>query len=192
VNADFKLLYRELVGLGADELNGVDPRTVEAQEAAQAAVIFNFLGTLKRAILRLTQNLSVYGTRGTRDLVEKWSGIVNDSLVVLERIGAQNVVSADQDDKSPWAVLAAITGMPRSTVKAYVVNARNGGELLKLAVGAYQALQDTNALDAEDRDTLYQLFFARKDLGDGAQNGLSVELKRHAGVLRENLTQLWP
>ena len=72
--------------------SGADPTTVEAQDAAQATVLFAFLPTLKRAILRLTQNLSVYGTRGTSALVEKWSGIVNDGLFVLERIGALNVV----------------------------------------------------------------------------------------------------
>jgi hypothetical protein len=192
VNAEFKLLYREVIGLAADPNSGADPKVVEAQDAAQAAVIYAFLPTLKRSILRLTQNMSVYGTLGTSSLVEKWSGIVNDGLAVLDKIGRTNVVSPDQDDQSAWAVLAAVTGTPRSTVKAYVVNGHNGGQLLKLVIGAYKALQDAKQLDDEDGRSLYDIFFTRRDLVSGQANSLSLELKRHAGVLQSNLTQLWP
>jgi hypothetical protein len=192
VNADFKLLYRELVGIAADDRLGADPEEVKKQEAAQAAVIYSFLGTLKRAMLRMTQNLSVYGTRGTATLVEKWSGIVNDSLAVLLEIGEKNVVSPDQDDKSPWSLLAAVTGTPRSTVKSYVVNARNGGELLKLTIGAYKVLQDDLALDQEDDKTLHALFFERKDIVPRQKDVLSVEMRKHGAVARDHLTPLWP
>ena len=71
-------------------------------------------------------------------------------------------------------MLAAVTGTPRSTVKAYVVNAHNGGQLLKLVVGAYQVLQDGRLLDKEDGRTLYDIFFTRRDIVPGQTNGLSV------------------
>ncbi len=193
VNGDFKLLYREFVTLSSDDSNGVDPKDVRPQDPAQAAVILNFLRALKRAVLRVTQNLSVYGTRGTTPLVDKWSSIMNDSLAVLNYVATQKVVSSDADDRAAWSLLAALTDAPRSTVKAYVVNARDGGDLLKLAVQVYAAIQSgqlgANGLDNESDVFLENLFFT-----DGAvvPGQLGVALKGPATSIKENLAPLWP
>lgn len=195
VNGDFKLVYQEFVRLSADDNNGVDPKDVRAQDPAQAAVILNFVRALKRAILRVTQNMSVYGTLGTEPLVEKWSKIVDDSLTVLRYVAEHHVVSTDADDQVAWSVLAALTDTPRSTVKAYVVNARDGGDLLQLAVDIYEKIQtggipSANGLDDESDDFLQNLFFTQGIVVPG--RAVSVALKQPATLIRENLTQLWP
>jgi hypothetical protein len=195
VNGDFKLFYREFVTLSADDNNGVNPEVVRAQDPAQAAVILNFLRALKRAILRVTQNLSVYGTRGTTPLVDKWSSIMNDSLDVLDYVARRGnkVVSSDADDRAAWSLLAALAGSSRSTVKAYVVNAREGGDLLKLAVQVYAAIQSnqlgSNGLDNESDVFLEDLFFTDGRIVPGK---LSVVLKAPATSIKEQLTPLWP
>jgi hypothetical protein len=197
VNGDFKLLYRDFMTLSADDRNGVDPKEVRSQDPAQAAVILNFMRALKRAILRVTQNLSVYGTRGTTPLVDKWSSIVNDSLDVLDYVAnpsrGKKVVSSDADDTAAWSLLAALTDTSRSTVKAYVVNARDGGDLLKLAVQVYAAIQSgqlgANGLDNESDDFLQDLFFADGRVVPGK---LGAALKGPATSVKENLTPLWP
>jgi hypothetical protein len=193
VNGDFKLLYRDFVTLSADDSNGVNPADVRPQDPAQAAVIVNFMRALKRAILRITQNLSVYGTRGTTPLVDKWSSIVNDSLEVLNYVAKEKVVSSDADDRNAWSLLAALTDTSRSTVKAYVVNARDGGDLLKLAVRVYEAIQSgglgDNGLDNESDVFLEDLFFTD---GRVVAGKLSVALKAPATSVREHLTPLWP
>lgn len=195
VNGDFKLLYQEFVRLSADDNNGVDPKEVRAQDPAQAAVIINFMRALKRAILRVTQNMSVYGTRGTEPLVDKWSKLVDDSLIVLRYVAENHVVSTDADDQVAWSVLSALTDTPRSTVKAYVVNARDGGDILQLAVDIYEkiqtgAIQSANGLDDESDDFLQNLFFTQGVVVQG--KAVSVALKQPATLIRENLTQLWP
>jgi len=70
--------------------------------------------------------------------VEQELKIVNDSLAVLDYMAKEKVLSQDADDKVPWAVLAALTETPRSTVKAYVVNARDGGDFLQAAITIYE------------------------------------------------------
>jgi hypothetical protein len=193
VNGDFKLMYREFVTLSADDNNGVNPADVRAQDPAQAAVILNFLRALKRAILRVTQNLSVYGTRGTTPLVEKWSSIMNDSLAVLDYVAKNKVVSSDADDRAAWSLLAALSDRSRSTVKAYVVNAREGGDLLKLAVQVYAAIQSgqlgSSGLDNESDVFLEDLFFTDDRVVPGK---LGVALKAPATSIKEHLTPLWP
>jgi Carboxypeptidase regulatory-like domain len=194
VNGDFKLLYREFVTLSADDSNGVDPEKVRPQDPAQAAVILNFLRALKRAILRMTQNLSVYGTHGTTPLVDKWSQLMDDSLDVLRYVAENKVVSSDADDRVAWSLLAALTDTPRSTVKAYVVNARDGGDLLQLAVLVYDTIQSgklgANGLDNESDVFLEDLFFTAGRVVPG--EALGVALKAPAASIRDNLTPLWP
>jgi hypothetical protein len=194
VNGDFKIQYREFVTLAADANNGVDPDVVRPQDPAQAAVILNFLRALKRAILRITQNMSVYGTLGTQLLVDEWSKIIDDSLAVLDYVAKEKVVSSDADDHVAWAVLAALTDTPRSTVKAYVVNARDGGDLLQLAVTIYAMLQSgaagANGLDNESDQFLQSLFFGQANEIEG--KAVSVALKQPATLVAEHLTPLWP
>jgi hypothetical protein len=218
VNGEFASLYRSLVALSADDRNAVDPEKVRADDPRQAAEINNFMRDLKRAILRMTQNMSVYGTLGTARLVNKWSKVVLDSVQVLNRIATQNVESEDSDDLSPWSLLAAATDTPRGTVKAYIVNARNGGELLRLTVAIYDAIQagripagggpgapaagpggGQGDLDREDDPFLRALFFAKgSDIfleplktKIGATE-VSVALKKDGGIARDYVAQLWP
>jgi hypothetical protein len=133
---------------------------------------------------------------------------------VLNRVATKNVQSEDSDDKSPWSLLAAATDTPRGTVKAYIVNARNGGELLRLAVEIYDAIQagripssggpggsgpGQGDLDREDDPFLRTLFFSRgSDIFTeplktkiGATR-VSVALKKDGGLVRDYVAQLWP
>jgi hypothetical protein len=208
VNAEFGPLYRSLVTTAADDRSGVDPEKVEKEDPAEAAAIFNFLRDLKRAILRLTQNASVYGTGGTKRLVDKWSEIMVNSISILDEVGRNHVVSADNDDKAPWSLLAALTDTPRGTVKAYVVNARDGGQMLRLAVGIYDAIQSSErggdglaagGIDDEAREFLRRLFFSKGNavlnppLDAKVGDTLVVdELSKHARLVRDYVAPLWP
>jgi hypothetical protein len=197
VNSEFAELYRRVVTLAADDNNGVDPRQVVKQEIREAAIIRSFLRDFKRALLRLTQNMSVYGTRGTAPLVSVWSEIVTDSIAILRDLGG-HVTSNDQDDKAPWSILAALTDTPRGTVKSYVVNGRDGGALLRLTVGLYDAVQQSNDLDKEDDDHLDKLFFGNaREVISGLpasydKQTVSQAFKRHGSLLRDYVGPLWP
>ena len=213
VNGEMASLYRELVRLAADD-RAVDPEQVATDDPRQRAEIYNFLRDLKRAIVRITQNMSVYGTTGnTVFLIDKWSRVVLDSLEVLNRIATQNVESEDSDDMYVWSLLAAATDTPRGTVKGYIVNARNGGELLRLAVAIYDAVQAARIpssgaggigpgqgdLDREDDEFLRSLFFAQgSDIfleplkSKIGTTQVAVALRKDGGLLRDYVAQLWP
>jgi hypothetical protein len=210
VNAEFGRLYRNLVTLAADDRSGVDPDRVEQDDPAQAAVIYNYLRDLKRAILELVQNASVYGSGGTRLLVKKWSKIMADSDEVLDTIAQHHVSSQDSDDKAPWSLLAGLTDTPRGTVKAYVVNARHGGQLLRLAIGIYHSVQQSaggqngggvqaSGIDDEDRAFLRRLFFAKGNTvlesplkEKVGETLVADELSKHARLVRDYVAPLWP
>jgi hypothetical protein len=189
VNSDFKTLYREFVNLAADDLMGVDPNTLDGKvvfDAKEKEQVINFLKKLKRSIIRLTQNMSVAGSLGTQTLVKKWSEILKDSLEVLHDVATGNVASDDADDKNVWSVLAALNNMPRSTVKAYVVHAKDGGTLLDYAVQIYQVIQDGNNLENEADNYLRDLFYLPGFVFKNPDKVAAFVLKPRASIVKEN------
>jgi hypothetical protein len=202
VNSEFKSLYRQLVDLCLDDYNGVDPRPLKPDinnsklilDPKQYETSMAFLRNLKRTIIRLVQNMSVYGTMGTYTLVNKWSGVVNDSVKILSSVAQTNVVSADQDDRYAWTLLAAVTGQPRSTVKAYVVNALSGGDLLTCAVAAYAEMQK-GGLSNDSDNFLGSIFYDKTVTGNRLSPTIDISrgevLKLNAGMIRDNPIPNW-
>ncbi len=199
VNNEFVQLYKEFVTLCADDLMGVDPKKLDENkvvfDAKQREEVFSFLKRVKRVIIRLTQNMSVAGTFGTRPIVKKWSGVLEDSLKVLKDIAENNIASDDKDEKHIWSFVAALNNGQRSTTKAYVVNARDGGALLDYAIEIYKKIQDDNKLDNEEEGYLRDLFheddFVITDPAGKKKIKASVVLKERASRVKDNWLPNW-
>jgi hypothetical protein len=193
-NTEFKALYSDFVNLAADDLMGVDPNTLAGKvvfDAKEREQIINFLKKLKRAIIKLVQNMSVAGTLGTRPLLNKWSGILKDSLQVLNEVAKNNIASDDLDEKNVWSLLAILTGAPRSTVKSFVVHANDGGALLQQAIQIYQVIQTGGKLldetDTYLRDLFYQPGFVFKNPDEVA----ALKLKTGASMVKDHWNPTW-
>jgi hypothetical protein len=188
-NTEFKALYSEFVNLAADDLMGIDPNTLAGKvvfDAKEREQILNFLKKLKRSIIKLTQNMSVAGTLGTRPLLNKWSAILKDSLEVLNDVAANNIASDDADDRNVWSLLALLNSMPRSTVKAYVVHAKDGGALLDYAVQIYQVIQEGGKLEDETDEYLRDLFYQPGFVFKNPDRAAAFVLKPRASIVKDN------
>lgn len=192
VNGEFGPVYKEVVTLCADDLMGTDPDEVTGKfvfDAKQREEVSNFLKKVKRTLIRLAQNMSAAGTRGTRPIVQKWSKLLEQSLTILRDVGRGNVASDDKDDRHIVSVLAALTNAPRPATKAYFVHARDGGDLLDLVIDTYTKIQNDNRLDDEAPKYLRDLFY-----GDGVVvpgQKLNVLLKERALRLKDNWLSNW-
>lgn len=193
-NTDFKALYSEFVNLASDDFMGVDPNTLNGRvvfDAKEREQIINFLKKLKRSIIKLVQNMSVAGTLGTRPLLSKWSGILKDSLQVLNDVAKNNIASDDLDEKNVWSLLSTLTGAPRTTVKSWVVHANDGGTLLQQAIQIYEVIQQGGKLldesDAYLRDLFYQAGFVFKNPDEVA----ATKLKIGASMVKDHWNPTW-
>ncbi len=193
-NTEFRALYSDFVNVCADDLMGVDPNTLAGKvvfDAKEREQIINFLKKAKRDLIELVQNMSFEGTLGVRPLLEKWSSILKDSLEVLNRVAQNNIASDDLDDKNVWSLLGRLTGAPRSTVKSFVVHAKDGGALLEQAIQIYQVIQDGGKLldetDAYLRDLFYQPGFVFKN----PDRVVAFELKNRASIVKDNWGPTW-
>ena len=188
-NTEFKALYSDFVNLAADDMMGIDPSTLAGKvvfDAKEREQILNFLKRLKRSVIKVAQNMSVSGTVGTRPLLNKWSEILKDSLEVLNDVALNNIASDDADDRNVWTLLAALTGLPRSTVKAYVVHAKDGGTLLEYAVQIYKVIQDGGKLEDETDEYLRDLFYAPGFVFKNPDRAAAFVLKPRASVVKDN------
>lgn len=164
VNRDFPVIFKQLVGLCADDLMGVTPAQVEGTgggfvfDPAEKEKLFNFLRRLKATIISLTESMSVAGTLGTQALVHRWSEILRDSLDIVNNVGKSYVASDDTDEKHWVAVVVALNNGQTSDIKPYLVHAREGGQLLEDAITAYDAIRQQNALEIEDEGFLKSFF----------------------------------
>jgi hypothetical protein len=193
-NTEFRALYSDFVNLAADDLMGVDPNTLQGKvvfDAKEREQIINFLKRLKRAIIKLVQNMSLAGTLGNRPLLRKWSEILKDSLEVLNRVAQNNIGSDDRDDKNVWVLVSALTGAPRSTVKSFVVHAKDGGVLLDQAVQIYQVIQDGGKLLDESDVYLRDLFYQPGFVFKNPDRVAAFELKPGASMVKDNWGPTW-
>jgi len=193
-NTEFRALYSDFINLAADDLMGVDPNTLVGKvvfDAKEREQIINFLKKLKRAIIKLVQNMSVAGTLGNRPLLRKWSEILKDSLEVLNRVAQNNIASDDRDEKNVWTLLSALTGAPRSTVKSFVVHAKDGGVLLEQAIQIYQVIQDGGKLLDESDVYLRDLFYQPGFVFKNPDRAAAFELKPGASMVKDNWGPTW-
>lgn len=218
VNRDFPVIFRQLVGLCADDLMGVTPAQVEGTgggfvfDPAEKEKLFNFLRRLKATIMSLTESMSVAGTLGTQALVHRWSEILRDSLDIVNNVGKSYVASDDTDEKHWVAVVVALNNGQTSDIKPYLVHAREGGQLLEDAITAYDAIRQQNALEIEDEGFLKSFFHTAGNVfpvstagipviapapggaaPPAAANGVTVvvKLKQNARLLRDNWPTNW-
>jgi len=192
VNAAFKSLFRDFVGLCANDLLAVDPQAVtvtDLTEQQKKEELNNFLKRTKRALLRLVENMSVAGTLGSASLVEKWSRVFKDSIDVLGDVG-QFVGDDDNDRRHVWSIVAELNRIPKSANDAYVVHAREGGLLLNDAIDAYQLLSTKGDLTNEGQSHLRDFFFDSAKYGINGET-ISARLRRNALLIQENWIAAW-
>jgi hypothetical protein len=192
VNVAFKNLFREFVGLCANDLLGVDPNNVigrELTEQQKKEELFNVFKRTKRALLRLVENMSVAGTLGSASLIDKWSRVLTDSLGVLEDVG-QFVGDSDNDRRHVWSIVAELNQVAKSSIDSYIVHAREGGSLLGDAIEAYQQLSTKGALAAEDQAHLRDFFFDPAKYSVKGET-ISARLRRNALLIQENWIAAW-
>lgn len=196
VNSEFKNLYREFVNLCSDNLLGIDPNNLSGSgtvviDFKQKEEVINFLRSLKRAIQRLVQNMSIVGTLGTQSLVSKWSEVLTDSLNVLNNVAKNHVASDDEDQRTANALLAALTNTTAADVKSYATHGRDGATLLDYAIRIYEVIQAGSNLENEAdnflRDLFYRPGFVFNSPGDPQTNGKATAdvLKLRASLVRD-------
>ncbi|MGQ0641884.1 MAG: carboxypeptidase-like regulatory domain-containing protein [Gemmatimonadaceae bacterium] len=190
VNVTFKTLFREFVGLAANDLLGVDPNNVtgrELTEQQKKEELFNVFKRTKRALLRLVENMSIAGTLGSASLIEKWSRLLTDSLGVLVEVG-QFVGDDDNDRRHIWSIVAELNQIPKASIDAYIVHAREGGTLLGDAIEAYQQLG--TKLTSEDQAHLRDFFFDSAKYSVKGET-ISARFRRNALLIQENWIAAW-
>jgi hypothetical protein len=193
-NTEFKQLYSDFVNICADDLMGVDPNTLSGKvvfDAKEREQIINFLKRAKRSLIELVQNMSFEGTLGVRPLLDKWSVILKDSLEVLNRVAQNNIASDDLDDKNVWTLLGRLTGAPRSTVKSFVVHAKDGGVLLEQAIQIYRVIQEGGKLLDESDTYLRDLFYQPGFVFKNPDRVVAFELKQRASIVKDNWNPTW-
>jgi len=192
VNIGFKTLFREFVGLCANDLLGVDPNNVSGKELSEQQKkeeLFNVLKRTKRALLRLVENMSIAGTLGSASLIDKWSRLLTDSLGVLSDVG-QFVGDDDNDRKHIWSVVAELNQVPKAAINSYIVHAREGGSLLGDAIDAYQQLSTKGQLTSEDQVHLRDFFFDSAKYSVSGET-ISARFRRNALFIQENWIAAW-
>jgi hypothetical protein len=185
-NTDFPRLFRRYVEIANDPLMFLDLRVEQSsplsdkQKVAQA---FDLLRELKDVVVRTVRSLSKYGTFATTRANKDWAGFQRDALDVL-KLASSARLTDDLDEQRPLMVLAALTGKNLDTqIAPYVALAREGGELLRLALEAYRAAKDR--LEDYDEAHLLDVFQAQ-----GAPF-LTTRMRRNAAILRSFPLREW-
>ncbi len=113
-----------------------------------------------------------------------WANYENRAFLVLKKV-ADARISDDQDELRILAVLADLVALDLNTrIAPYIALARDGGQLLKLAMTTY--LADKDNLDNYERSYLLQLF----------QNGtvdtfLTTKMRNEALVIKRYPLATW-
>lgn len=182
-NTAFPSLFNRYVAIATDPLLSLDLRIEQSSEFSdkeQLGRAFDLLRDLKDVVLQIVRSLSKYGTIATERANQDWAGYEGEALRVLQAV-ADARVSEDQDERTPWAILAELTGKDREReVAPYIVLGREGRRLLTLALEAYRLALKNQRLDSVDRQDLLDLFQAE---GDPAQF-LTTRMRNAAALVR--------
>lgn len=186
-NAEFPKLFKRYVELANDPLLTLDIRTEEASafsDKEQIAQAYDLLTELKGLILQIVRSLSKNGTVATDRANQQWANYENRALLVLKQV-ADARISDDQDDLRVLAVLADLVNKNLDTqIAPYIALARDGGQLLQLAMTTY--LADKDSLDNFDRVYLLNLF--QKGTID---NFLTTRMRNEALVIKKYPLTQW-
>jgi hypothetical protein len=187
-NVEFPSLFQRFVDLANDPLLAIDIRREENnafidKEKLNRAI--DLLVDLKGLILQIVRSLSKHGTIAMRTRNRICAGIEADALEVLQAI-AKAKVTDDIDEKNPYAVLADLVGKDRDTeVAPYVVLARDGSRLLRLAIDVYNV--EEGALEDYERDHLIDLF----QQGSDSRQFLTTRMRGAAAVIKRYPLKNW-
>jgi len=183
-NVQFPALFKRYVEIGNDPLLSFDIKAADDPKSfvdkSKIAQADNLLKELKSVILQLVRSLSKYGTAATRRVNEDWAKFEARGLEVLS-IVARDRVTPDQDEQNVWSVLAVLINKNRETeIAPYVVLARHGGKLLKLAMGTYMKIESESKLDVFDQPHLRDLF----QQGNIQTEFLTDKIREQASVIK--------
>lgn len=193
VNVAFKTIFKDFVALCANDLLGVDPEDPKVNasltmDPRRIEEIYTHLKRTKRSLIHLVETMSAAGTLGSSSLVEKWARLVKDALYVLNAV-KPFIGDDDQDRRHVWSVTAELNRVPKASIDAYVVHAREGGQLLNDAVDVYGQLSPAQ-LNDEGQTPLRSFFFDTAKFGLGGQS-VSTLLRRNAQLIQENWIPAW-
>jgi hypothetical protein len=187
-NVDFPSLFQRFVDIANDPLLAVDIRREETtafidKEKLNRAI--DLMVELKGLILQIVRSLSKHGTIAMRTRNRICAGLEADSLEVLQAI-AKAKVTDDIDERNPYSVLADLMGKDRDTeVAPYVVLARDGSKLLRLALEVYGA--EVGALEDYEREHLLDLFQG----GGDSRQFLTTRMRTAAAVVKRYPLKNW-
>jgi hypothetical protein len=158
-NAQFPKMFKRYVDIANDPLLTLDLRAEDSSQFSdkeQLGRAFDLLTELKGLILQIVRSLSKNGTVATERANQLWANYENRAFLVLKQV-ADARISDDQDDLRVLSVLADLVDKSFDTLIApYIALARDGGELLQLAMSTY--LLDKDNLDNYERTYLLNLF----------------------------------
>ncbi len=194
VNIEFKAIFKEFIELSEDELLSVDPDEEKIKnnplwDASKTEELYKLLKKLKRVIIKLTENMSDFGTLGTQSLVQKWSDILADALNLLDKVGDNHIASDDLDDLHVWSVLADLTNVQKSDIEGYIVHAREGGQMLRDVIDIYQKIEVEGHLEDEAHTYLRKLFHEKDFVFP--DKTVSEVLRNKASLVNENWIPIW-
>jgi hypothetical protein len=186
-NTDFPKMFKRYVDIANDPLLSLDIHNEEISQFSdkqQIAQAYDLLTELKGLILQIVRSLSKNGTVATEQANQSWANYENRAFLVLKKV-ADARISDDQDELRILAVLADLVDKDLTTrIAPYVALARDGGQLLKLAMTTY--LADKDNLDNFERSYLLNLF----------QNGtvdtfLTTKMRNEALVIKKYPLTSW-
>jgi hypothetical protein len=187
VNTEFPKLYKRYVDIANDPLLTLDLRVEESStfsDKEKVAQAFDLLVELKGLILQIVRSLSTNGTVATEKANQQWAHYENEAFGVLITV-AHSRISDDLDQLRALSVLADLTGKDFDTkIAPYIALARDGGQLLHLAMQAY--LADKEHLDNYERSYLLDLF-----QNGSIDNFLTTKIRNEALVIKKYPLTQW-
>lgn len=201
VNTEFKTIFKRLVGLCNDDLLAVDPEKTARESPIsfgpkEKEESYKFLRNLKKEIINLTQNMSYFGTLGTKPLIKKMAAIQYESLDLINRFGKIYLSPDDEDSRHFKSIITKMNGVQANDIEPYLVHAKEGGMLLDYVIKVYAEIKRSNGVEDDSDDYLEDLFFIKKIFPDDTDNvSEKVSDKKVKDALRENagmIMQYWP
>ncbi len=192
VNTEFKEVFKEFIALCADDLLAIDVATAENQggwEETKTQEVVSHYRRVKRALIRLTELMSRVGRPDMANNVNKWSGIIAETLEYLHEAGKN--ASGDIDDKHIWGFVSNLNGINKSEIDPFIEHAPKGTKLMGDTLQTYQLLNgDRETYTKEHLRALFheQKIDTYKSDGQPERGSPGIVLHENASVLLE----YWP
>lgn len=157
VNTGFKTVYKEFVTLSADEMLAITPEEAAPDnkfwDVTKTEELHRYWQKLIKSVIKLTRNISVAGNMSSVDRVLEWSSVIGKSIDILFDVG-KLVMARDDDEKHGWTLLAKLNDTTKSEIKPYLVQAKEGGNMLQYAINMYEQLEKDRESGIEVEDDI--------------------------------------